>query len=242
MHTYNEAIRRTVGSYVLYPGTDSEKEHRFDKYHEILPGVGAFVMRPSQGDDGPDCTGKDALGDFIIDVVRHQSDRMSQLYRMRQNDHRVVKDAPAKVTIDGNSLTVPNQNTQVILGYMKDEDSIVFRKKGAFYCRATDSRGKPARLDLAISVGTLLIGYKGGYQNRISTDWCAEVSRCEIVTGNQLKERAGFKPSEESSHYLLFQLEEPWTIPVRDLTGIAPSAGGLAVQTTWLTIASAPKI
>ena len=45
MHTYNDAIRRTIGSYVLYPGESNlsdENESIFSLYDEILPGVGAL--------------------------------------------------------------------------------------------------------------------------------------------------------------------------------------------------------
>ena len=50
MHTYNDAIRRTIGSYVLYPGESNlsdGKDTIFRLYDEILPGVGAFAIKPS---------------------------------------------------------------------------------------------------------------------------------------------------------------------------------------------------
>lgn len=48
MHTYNDAIRRTVGSYVLYPGNEnnSKRNEQASVYDKILPGVGAFAIRP----------------------------------------------------------------------------------------------------------------------------------------------------------------------------------------------------
>ena len=46
MHAYRDAIRRTAGAYVLYPGGDAELNRRpFTEYHELLPGLGAFVLR-----------------------------------------------------------------------------------------------------------------------------------------------------------------------------------------------------
>ena len=45
MHAYKDAIRRTGGSYVLYPGYKSVKQKGF---HEIIPGLGAFPVRPSK--------------------------------------------------------------------------------------------------------------------------------------------------------------------------------------------------
>ena len=42
-------LDRTGGAYVLYPGATSEQLKGF---HEIIPGLGAFCVRPSKSDDG----------------------------------------------------------------------------------------------------------------------------------------------------------------------------------------------
>lgn len=62
MHTYNDAIRRTVGSYVLYPGNEynSERNEQATVYDEILLGVGAFAIRP-----GNENAGHKAIKQFI---------------------------------------------------------------------------------------------------------------------------------------------------------------------------------
>lgn len=64
MHAYRDAIRRTHGAYVLYPGSKSK---RWSGFHEILPGLGAFEMRPSGGDT--------AVESFVREVVKHVCDR-----------------------------------------------------------------------------------------------------------------------------------------------------------------------
>ncbi len=48
MHAYRDAIRRTAGAYVLYPGDDQPKTKK--GFHEIIPGLGAFAIRPSDID------------------------------------------------------------------------------------------------------------------------------------------------------------------------------------------------
>ncbi len=49
MHAYRDAIRRTAGAYVLYPGTPGDDQTHLG-FHEVLPGLGAFAVRPdSQG-------------------------------------------------------------------------------------------------------------------------------------------------------------------------------------------------
>lgn len=48
MHAYKDAIRRTSGAYILYPGT---VERRLKGFHEIIPGLGAFCLTPSNYDE-----------------------------------------------------------------------------------------------------------------------------------------------------------------------------------------------
>jgi len=62
MHAYRDAIRRSNGAYVLYPGS---VDKNWTEYHEILPGIGAFVLRPGNGDS--------AISKFINDIIDHIS-------------------------------------------------------------------------------------------------------------------------------------------------------------------------
>lgn len=63
MHAYRDAIRRTAGAYILYPGS---AEKRWQGYHELLPGLGAFAVRPGLSSDG--------LQKFIGDLKIHLVD------------------------------------------------------------------------------------------------------------------------------------------------------------------------
>ena len=72
MHTYRDAIRRTVGSYILYPwtpppkrdGKDASLGTTFRVYSEIIPGVGAFAYSPANR-----TAARKVLSDFISDVI-----------------------------------------------------------------------------------------------------------------------------------------------------------------------------
>lgn len=49
MHTYNEAIRGTAASVILFPGAkpaDGRLNQSFEKYRELIPGVGALAISP----------------------------------------------------------------------------------------------------------------------------------------------------------------------------------------------------
>jgi hypothetical protein len=74
MHAYRDAIRRTAGAYVLYPG-DAVEVRRYEQYsgfHEVLPGLGAFAIRPRK--DGS-AEGMDDLRSFLDKVIEHLSNR-----------------------------------------------------------------------------------------------------------------------------------------------------------------------
>src|SRR5690606_36302294 len=71
MHTYKDAIRRTAGAYVLYPGT--EDKYTKTGFHELIPGLGAFAIRPSKINDG-----SEQLKKFLNEVVTHFMNRASQ--------------------------------------------------------------------------------------------------------------------------------------------------------------------
>jgi hypothetical protein len=74
MHAYRDAIRRSAGAYVLYPGNagDGKQFAEFDGFHEVLPGLGAFAIRPRS--DGT-AEGMDELRQFLDDVIEHLSNR-----------------------------------------------------------------------------------------------------------------------------------------------------------------------
>ena len=78
MHAYRDAVRRTAGAYVLYPGESGDGQ-MFQGFHEVLPGLGAFAIRP--GSDGrPE--GISALADFLDKVIEHLANRTTARERV----------------------------------------------------------------------------------------------------------------------------------------------------------------
>jgi hypothetical protein len=66
MHTYNEAIRGTAASVILFPGSISKSEgltESYQKYVELIPGVGALAVKP--GDEHSRTAGVAALREYI---------------------------------------------------------------------------------------------------------------------------------------------------------------------------------
>jgi predicted component of viral defense system (DUF524 family) len=138
MHAYKDAIRRTAGAYVLYPGTENR---RWRGFHEIIPGLGAFGIRPSGDEDD----GSRDVEAFVREVVRHVCDQATQ--RERDSYHRfVVHDsqpgpgfvagAPEKGP-QGDLRAPPPAETYVIVGWFTGDPHLAWiRRSGKFNLRA----------------------------------------------------------------------------------------------------------
>ncbi len=138
MHAYRDAIRRSVGAYVVYPGSKHEVLY---EYHELLPGLGAFALRPSHS-GAP--YGTDALGRFLNDVMDHVSLQISQhergRYWLRQAySESTTTDAVAPAA---DFLSAPPADTLVLLGFVRDESHWHWIESMHRYnLRAGDRRG-----------------------------------------------------------------------------------------------------
>jgi hypothetical protein len=123
MHAYKDAIRRSGGAYILYPGK-TESKTNFQGFHEIIPGVGAFALRPNNEKDA-----SENIGNFIDQVIQNLEDVLSQRERMARSAEKVYADKPAKVTSDSKLDSLIRQlgtveiidETYVLVGYCKDE-------------------------------------------------------------------------------------------------------------------------
>jgi hypothetical protein len=75
MHAYRDAIKRSQGAYVIYPGRTNSTV-QFSGFHEMLPGLGAFSIAP---DELGDAQGLEALESFLAGALRHLADRTTSL-------------------------------------------------------------------------------------------------------------------------------------------------------------------
>lgn len=141
MHAYKDAIRRTGGAYVLYPGDKSLNRKGF---HEIIPGLGAFPVRPSKNDSG---IGE--LKAFILVIIEHFVNRASQRERIAFRTYDVYKNEPNKEnevnealpeTYGENRNLIPD-DTFVLVGFYKTENLDWIIKSGLYNARADSKRG-----------------------------------------------------------------------------------------------------
>jgi len=71
MHAYRDAIKRSQGAYVLYPGRGN-KPVKFSGFHEILPGLGAFGVAPNEFGKA---LGMEDLSRFLDESLSHLCNR-----------------------------------------------------------------------------------------------------------------------------------------------------------------------
>jgi len=247
MHTYNEAIRRTVGSYVIYPGgapDPSDANQRFERYHEIIPSVGAFALRPVRAanpSENQSPKGLEFIVDFIQDILTHHLTRFSQSYRVDHWRESTVLEAQRdeyKIIPDFHWWKkLPPKDTKVMLGFVRgDEDAEICRLKNIFFCHAVEwllpktnppVPGKSTPLDFDPFRSHLFVPY---FKNKL-VGWTAQVDNVTLVTAEERAIEMGKPVSEmNAAYYFRFQLNNCKVTPSRDVGKLVTPWHGKPIQ------------
>ena len=133
MHAYNDAIRRTYGSYILYPGDKDDPRRR---YREIIPGLGAFTLKPGR----EEMTGASKIEEFVREVVRSLQNRLTQRERTAVYGWSVHRVNPVELPSAARNVVLPVTNSRgaafvpaeepVLVGYYHAEKWDWIRKNG----------------------------------------------------------------------------------------------------------------
>jgi hypothetical protein len=126
MHAYKDAIRRTGGAYVLYPGT--EKHEPISGFHEIIPGLGAFAVRPNEGDNGTI-----ELSQFIDKIIAHFNNMASQQRRHSNKIYEIHKNSTPNIVNEPMPDYIIPDETHVIVGYYKSQEHLDWIKRKMKY-------------------------------------------------------------------------------------------------------------
>jgi predicted component of viral defense system (DUF524 family) len=134
MHAYKDAIRRSGGAYILYPGT-SDEDPPYRGFHEIIPGVGAFSVRPNNETEA-----STNIKNFIDQVIENLEDVLSQREQVSKKTQMIYGDKP--LTIQDSKLDqlcrelneVSNpMETRVLVAYYKNEQHLKWIQSNMLY-------------------------------------------------------------------------------------------------------------
>jgi predicted component of viral defense system (DUF524 family) len=204
MHVYKDAIRRTGGAYVLYPGDKSINQKGF---HEIIPGLGAFPIKPSKTDSG---IGE--LKAFILEIIEHFINRASQREKIAFRTFDIYKNPPESDNVVKELLPEPyNTNrdlipddTFVLVGYYNSREQYNWIKRTGLYNFRMESDTGSLVLDKETVSSKYLLLHTSG--NLSSGDLWKIVSRGPKVYSKDYLIRKGYPyPSQEN--YLVIQIE-----------------------------------
>lgn len=162
MHAYKDAIRRTSGAYILYPG--SENKPPLKGFHEILPGLGAFCMRPNNIE-----TDSKEIECFLCDVLAHMLNRASQRERMSYHAYEIYNSEPSVLCESmpepyGSDRSLIPEETFVLLGSYKDEDHLQWILNNGIYNLRTGTKNGSVYLKQEITSAKYLLLHKGDKQ------------------------------------------------------------------------------
>lgn len=239
MHAYKDAIRRTGGAYVLYPGDKSIKQRGF---HEIIPGLGAFPVKPSKTDSG---IGE--LKAFIMEIIAHFINRVSQREKLAYRTYDIYKNPPDADDVITEPLPEPyNANrdlmpddTFVLVGFYNSKEQYDWIRRTGLYSFRMGSGAGSLILDKETVSSKYLLLHTAGETN--SGDLWKIISRGPKVYSKEDLIRKGY-PSPSKESYLVIQIE-PVTHPefenvswnFRNLANYATRRGSALPFTASLT-------
>jgi predicted component of viral defense system (DUF524 family) len=206
MHAYNDAIRRTVGSFILYPGNDG-RVTQYPKYHELLPGLGAFAVGPGSTE------GENGIRSFLSDVLREQRDRFGQLTRVNYWTHNTVKEQPVKYVASGSTevgrLEKPPADENITLVPLRSRSWMKLAVRHGFvWFHALNAAGEPVRHDPLMLTSELVLPVCRGK----ASGSMMKVTKYHLWQRETLAKKLGLnlrRPNRLSvSHYHVLELAE----------------------------------
>lgn len=213
MHAYRDAIRRTGGAYVLYPGSSDHDPLR-SNFHEILPGLGAFSIRPKEGGKAQ---GIDVLSKLLDEVIDHLSNRTTAHERSRYHlgeSLSLKEDAipygakmlPERDQFDLTKSAVPPEEHKILVVWSKDDNQLTQWKGHKIAHVRLGDRAGGLSVDLEVAAIRHLLVRRG---EKVLMDLLKLSSRDFTVhTGAEMLSRYKIKVSKPEGIYAVFKVEE----------------------------------
>jgi len=204
MHAYKDAIRRSGGAYILYPGA---KEKPFRGFHEIIPGLGAFSVNPS--------TNKSEINElskFIDSIIDHLLDRTSQREQLSDETFKIFKEPKSDDNVLHesipefiNSEKLHPSETFVVVGFYKSKEQFDWILKNKLYnFRTGTNKGSLPLSNENINAKYLILhGSDELITNKI---FQLNSSGPKILSQNNLIQK-GY-PNPKGELYLVYEIEK----------------------------------
>lgn len=202
MHAYKDAIRRTSGAYVLYPG---EIDKTIRGFHEILPGLGAFPIKPSENENETIY-----LENFIKEVLDHFLNSASQRENIAHKGYLIHKNNTPNTISEpipdyfNHEKIIPDE-TFVLVGFYNDQTQYDWiSKKGMYNFRMGSGNGSLVLDKQTVSAKYLLLHT---HKEQSSGDLWKIVSKGpKVFSRDNLIKKGYTNPSQD--YYLIIELEK----------------------------------
>lgn len=215
MHAYKDAIRRTGSAYVLYPGDKAINQKGF---HEIIPGLGAFPVKPSRTDSG---IGE--LKAFILEIIEHFINRASQREKIAYRTFDVYKNPPKSDNVVKEPLPEPYDNnrdlipddTFVLVGFYKSEAHLNWIKEKKLYnFRMDNARGALVLTKESLSSKYLLLHTS---EDKSSGELWKIIGEGFRVISQEALKKLNY-PSPSQRNYMIVKIEKVTDPEFKDVT------------------------
>lgn len=237
MHAYRDAISRTAGAYVLYPGSVVKDIRRHPNFEEVLPGLGAFPLKP---DSGGLPSSSHNLDIFIGDVLTHVASQVTRHERYRFWTATV--DRPTEPVLNSllttDFLEEPPADTDVLLGLVRSPEHRQWIERTRQYNIRADDRIGAVEIG-GRELGARLILLYESREGAVCVANAAKVLRWRPATAADLI-ATGY-PSPRGDLYFVADIDlidhlPDWTDLINLKLLVSQAAYGAPTVVTWWDI------
>lgn len=244
MHAYKDAIRRTSGAYILYPGTENK---RLRGFHEVLPGLGAFCLSPDRFEQD-----SKEIEHFLNDILKHMLNRASQRERMAYHTYEIHKEEPLTVSESlpepyGDNRSLIPEETFVLVGSFRDENHLNWILNNKIYNTRTGTKHGSLRLKQEITTAKYVLLHNDSKQLLLRLS-----NRGPRVMSKAVLEKMPYSSlySPNSDYYVVFDIADTkpekefknvrWNIHKMSLDGLLKE-GHLIAEPEGVSLATLMK-
>jgi hypothetical protein len=184
----------------------------FRGFHELIPGLGAFVIKPNKDDKD-----KEHLKTFIRKVIANFIDRASQreytavkiydIHKDEKDDTNILNEPmPEYLDLARKEKLIPDE-TYILVGYCRDKQNIegFYKKHGLYNFRMDDDYGSIELNNEIVNAKYLLLRVHG--EENANKIFKIKSKGPKVMQGQKLFDR-GYKSDKLKDYYLTIEIEK----------------------------------